>query len=306
MDNWDDLRIFLAVARDESLSAAGRRLRMDAATVGRRVARLEESLGAPLFAKSPQGYALTEAGTRLVIFAEEAEQAASQASEAMQGRTEGLSGQIRIGAPDGCANFLLPRVCAQIAEANPDLDVQILALPRVVNLSRREADLAIAVSPPSAGRLVVQKITDFRLHLAASDDYLAANAPIHSPDDLRHHRIVGYIPDMIFDKELDYLGELGLNRVRLASNSVAVQFHWLRQGAGLGIVHDFALPVAEGLRLVLPDEISLVRSFYLVRHADDRRLERQTRFADALVQGMRAELARLETEAYARLRLSAT
>ncbi|WP_245853228.1 LysR family transcriptional regulator [Maliponia aquimaris] len=306
MDNWDDLRVFLAVARDESLSAAGRRLRMDAATVGRRVARLEESLGAPLFAKSPQGYALTEAGTRLVTFAEEAEQAASQAAEALQGRAEGLSGQIRIGAPDGCANFLLPQVCAAIAEGNPDLDVQIVALPRVVNLSRREADMAIAVSPPSAGRLVVQKITDYRLHLAASADYLAGHPPIRGPQDLRGHRIVGYIPDMIFDKELDYLAELGLDRVPLASNSVAVQFHWLRQGAGLGIVHDFALPAAPGLRRVLPEVISLSRSFYLVRHADDRRLERQTRFAEALVSGMRGELARLEALAQGDSRLSGT
>lgn len=294
MENWDDLRIFLAVARDESLSAAGRRLGMDAATVGRRVARLEERYGVPLFAKSPQGYALTEAGTRLIRFAEEAEQATSQASEALRGGTEGLSGQIRIGAPDGCANFLLPQVCAGIADRNPDLDVQIVALPRVVNLSRREADMAIAVSPPSAGRLVVQKITDYRLHLAASDGYLAQNAPIREPADLQHHRIVGYIPDMIFDKELDYLGELGLQRVPLASNSVAVQFHWLRQGAGLGIVHDFAMPAAEGMRFVLRDAVSLTRSFYMVRHADDRRLERQTRFAEALVAGMRAELARLE------------
>ena len=294
MDNWDDLRIFLAVARDESLSAAGRRLRMDAATVGRRVARLEEALGAPLFAKSPQGYALTEAGTRLVRFAEEAEQATSQAGEALRGRAEGLSGQIRIGAPDGCANFLLPQVCAAIADQNPDLDLQIVSLPRVVNLSRREADLAIAVSAPTAGRLVVQKIADYRLHLAASDGYLAQHAPISGPNDLKAHRIVGYIPDMIFDKELDYLGELGLTRVALASNSVAVQFHWLRLGAGLGIVHDFTLPAAPGLRRVLPQQISLKRSFYLVRHADDRRLERQTRFADALVSGMRTELARLE------------
>lgn len=306
MENWDDLRIFLAVARDESLSAAGRRLRMDAATVGRRVSRLEERLGAPLFAKSPQGYALTEAGTRLVRFAEEAEQAASQASEALQGRAEGLSGQVRIGAPDGCANFLLPQVCARIVEQNPDLDVQILSLPRVVNLSRREADLAIAVSPPSAGRLVVQKITDYRLHLAASDAYLAQNAPIRGLEDLRAHRIVGYIPDMIFDKELDYLGDLGLDRVPLASNSVAVQFHWLRQGAGLGVVHDFALPAASGLQLVLPEEISLTRSFYLVRHADDRRLERQTRFAAALVTGMRDELVRLEAQAQSDSGLSAT
>lgn len=295
-ESWDDLRIFLAVARGESLSAAGRVLKMDPATVGRRIARLEQSLGSPLFAKSAQGYALTEAGARLVDHAESAEQAFSLAAEAVRGRSEGLSGQIRIGAPDGCANFLLPQVCARIAEDNPELEVQIVALPRVVNLSRREADMAIAVSPPTAGRLVVQKITDYRLHLAATDAYLAGNAPLNGPGDLRAHRVVGYVPDMIFDKELDYLGALGVTRVPLASNSVAVQFHWLRQGKGIGIVHDFALPTAPGLRRVLRDTVSLSRSFYLVRHADDRRLERMNRFASALVDGMRAELARLEAE----------
>ena len=66
MPHWDDIRIFLAVAREESLSGAGRVLRIDPATVGRRIARLEEDLGAPLFAKSPTGYALNEAGARLM------------------------------------------------------------------------------------------------------------------------------------------------------------------------------------------------------------------------------------------------
>ncbi|WGW03018.1 LysR family transcriptional regulator [Tropicibacter oceani] len=293
-DSWDDLRIFLGVARGESLSAAGRLLRMDPATVGRRIARLEQGMGAALFVKSPQGYALSEAGVRMLRHAEEAEQALSLASEAVRGGAEGLSGQIRIGAPDGCANFLLPQVCARIADDNPDLEVQIVALPRVVNLSRREADMAIAVSAPTAGRLVVQKITDYRLHLAASRAYLAQHPPIRAVGDLHDHRITGYIPDMIFDKELDYLGELGLTRVPLASNSVSVQFQWIRQGAGLGIVHDFALPTAPDLRRILTDQVSLKRSFYLVRHADDRRLERMNRFADALLTHMRAELARLE------------
>jgi DNA-binding transcriptional LysR family regulator len=71
-----------------------------------------------------------------------------------------LSGQIRLGAPDGVANFLLPQVCSAIVERNPDLDVQIVALPRLFNLSRREADMAITVSPPTAGRLTVQKVSD--------------------------------------------------------------------------------------------------------------------------------------------------
>ncbi|SEO25757.1 DNA-binding transcriptional regulator, LysR family [Salinihabitans flavidus] len=291
---WDDLRIFLAVAREESLSAAGRRLRVDPATVGRRIVRLETAFGAPLFAKSPLGYALTDTGQRLLGRAERVEQAMQEASEEMAGQAAGLSGQIRIGAPDGAANYLLPQVCAAIAAENPELEVQIVALPRVFSLSRREADMVVAVSPPSAGRLTVQRITDYRLHLAASRGYLARHGPIRSLDDLHRHRIIGYIPDMIFDKELDYLGTIGVERVNLGSNSVAVQFNWLRQGAGLGIVHDFAIPAADGLEKVLCDEVSLTRSFYLVRHADDRRLERLNRFAEALCEGMRREVARLE------------
>lgn len=294
MESWDDMRVFLAVARHESLSAAGRNLRIDPATVGRRIARLEQQLGQPLFAKSPQGYALTDAGQRLMPHAERAEQATQGAAEALAGGAGRLTGQIRIGAPDGCANFLLPRVCADIARDNPELEIQILSQPRVVNLSKREADLAISVSPPTAGRLSVQKITDYHLHVAASAEYLAAAPPITGAGDLRHHRVVGYISDMIFDRELDYMAAMQADMVHLASNSVSVQLNWLRQGGGIGIVHDFALPFAPELQKVLSDEISLARAFYLVRHADDRRLERMNRFAAALVAGIRAEVGRLE------------
>ncbi len=291
MANWDDLRVFLAVARAESLSRAGRALRMDPATVGRRVARLEHQLGTTLFVKSPQGYALTEAGARMVPPAEQAEGALSAGLGAVTGVEEELSGTIRIGAPDGCANYLLPQVCARIHQQNPDLEVQILALPRVVNLSKREADMAITVSPPETGRLTVQKIADYRLHLAAP----AADAEtIRSLDDLKRLAVVGYISDMIFDKELDYLSELGVDTVQLASNSVSVQLQLLRAGGGAGIAHDFAMPFAPELRLVLCKEVSLRRSFYLVRHASDRRSDRLNRFAKALNSGLRAEIARLE------------
>ena len=291
--HWDDIRIFLAVAREESLSGAGRVLRIDPATVGRRIARLEETLGAPLFAKSPTGYALSEAGARLTAHAIRAEQAMEEATTELAGRAGGLSGQIRIGAPDGCANFLLPQVCAAIGAENPDLEIQIVALPRVFNLTRREADMVIAVSPPTAGRLTVQRIIDYHLHLAASRAYLRSHPPIARLEDLRAHRIVGYIQDMIFDRELDYLSEAGITRVDLASNSVAVQLNLVRQGAGIGVLHDFSLPWLRAVK-VLPEQFSLTRSFYLVRQADDRRLERQNRFATALVEGLRAEVAHLE------------
>jgi DNA-binding transcriptional LysR family regulator len=292
--NWDDLRVFLAIARAESLSGAARALRLDPATVGRRVARLEAALGSTLFTKSSQGYTATAAGQQLLEEALRAEEAVQAAIGAARGQGGGLSGQVRIGAPDGCANYLLPGVVAALAAAHPGLEVQIVALPRVVNLSRREADMAIAVSRPTGGHLLAEKLADYRLGLAAARSYLDRHPPIRGRADLGAHPIVGYIPDMIFDRELDYLAEVGLAAPALASNSVAVQLNLLRAGAGIGIVHAFALPHAPDLVRVLPDEIALIRSFWLIRHAGDRRADRLTRFGRALAEGLRAELARLE------------
>jgi DNA-binding transcriptional LysR family regulator len=292
--NWDDLRVFLAVARAEGLSGAARGLRLDPATAGRRIARLESSLGAVLFAKSPQGYALTEAGQRLLPRAEAAEAALAEGQAETTGAGgERLSGTIRIGAPDGCANYLLPQVCASIANAHPDLDLQILALPRVVNLSRREADLAITVSQPATQRLRAEKLSDYHLSLAASRDWLATHGAPDSPEALRGARMIGYIPDMIFDAELDYLAQFGVTRVPLASNAVSVQLNLARTGAALAIVHDFALPAAPELVRVLPDSVRLTRTFWLVTHAGprDARLER---VSTLLRDGMRAEITRLE------------
>ena len=192
MADWDDLRVFLAVARTESLSGAGKILRLDPATVGRRIAKLEEAMAARLFARSPQGYALTAEGQRLIGHAVRAEQAVVGAMEEVRGEAGGLSGQIRIGAPDGSANYLLPQVIAAICDDHPGLDVQIVALPRVFNLSKREADMAIAVSRPAAGRLTVQKLTDYKPHLAASRRYLAAHPPIRTLADLSGHRLIGW------------------------------------------------------------------------------------------------------------------
>lgn len=294
MADWDDLRVFLAVARSESLSGAGKVLKLDPATVGRRVAKLEEAMAVRLFARSPQGYALTGEGQRLLAHAVKAEQAVAEAMDEVGGEGSGLSGQIRVGAPDGSANYLLPQIVAGICDDHPGLDVQIVAQPRVVNLSKREADMAIAVSPPASGHLTVQKLTDYKLHLAASQAYLDRHPPIRTLADLKRHRTIGYIQDLIFDKELDYQSEAGMEVVTLASNSVSVQFNWVRTGAGIAVVHDFAMSAAPGLVKILPDQVSLTRSFYLIRHPDDRRVERLNRFAELLAQGIRREVARLE------------
>ena len=292
--DWDDLKVFLAVARAESLSRAGKVLRRDAATVGRRIAKLESDLGQPLFTKSPQGYAMTEAGSRLLSHAERAEQAVLSGADEVAGQFGQLSGQVRIGATDGCASYILPQVCAAIQKEHPELELQIVALPRVINLSKREADMAITVSPPQTGRITVQKVTDYHLHLAAAKEYLRDAPPLTSLDDLRAHPMVGYIQDMIFYPELDFLTSMGIERVALASNLVSVQLGMVRQGGGVGITHDFILPFAPNLQRVLTEQLSITRSFYLIRHEGDARVERFARVAEELARGIREEVGRLE------------
>lgn len=292
---WDDLKVFLQVARLNSLSNAGRALKMDPATVGRRVQRLEDDLSARLFNKSPQGYDLTEAGQRLMAHANLMEQSLHAAESEVSGQSNALTGSIRIGAPDGAANYLLPQVCAEIVDENPGLEVQIVALPRVFNLSKREADMALTVSPPQAGRLTVQRITDYNLHLAASEDYLKSHAPITDIADLKDHRMIGYINDLIFDKELDYVDQVGRDlHIELTSNSFPVQLNWARLGAGVCIVHDFAIPTCPNIRKILTEEVSIKRSFYLIRHRDDQRVERLNRFAELFTKKLRLEVQRLE------------
>ncbi len=293
--NWDDLRVFLSVARRNSLTAASKQLGLDPSTLGRRIARLEDKLSSQLFAKNPQGYDLTEAGQRLLLHAESMEIAATSAQDQTRGQSDTLSGTIRIGAPDGCANYVLPTVCAGILRDNPELDIQIVALPRVLNLSKREADIAVTVSPPTAGRLVVQRITSYALHLVAARQYLDHCVPIATLEQVRDHPVIGYIPDLIFDKELDYLSEIGKALVpALASNSVSVQINMLNQGAGIGIAHDFTLKQFPNLVKILPDKLSLKRNFYLVRHQADTKVGRQNRFAKLLSDGIRSTVRQLE------------
>jgi DNA-binding transcriptional LysR family regulator len=289
---WDDLRVFLAVARQGRLQAAGRTLGLDPTTAGRRIGALEEALGTRLFDRSPEGYAITEAGRSLLVHAQAMESQASAAAEEVGGQSDRLSGTVRIGAPDGVSNYLLIDACDALSRDNPELQVQVVALPRMFSLSKREADLAITVSPPSAGRLTVRKIADYGLRLYARADLVAGLGPVRSMADLRSLRGIGYISDMIFDKELDYYALLGReSEPALTSNSLIVQLNWCLRGVGICILPEFVARDHPELAMLLPDDIRLQRAFYLVRHQDDARVARINRMAEVVVDWMRAALA---------------
>lgn len=289
--NWDDLRVFLELSRRGTLLGAARALGIDAATVGRRVAALERALDARLFDRSQRGYALTEAGRRLTDPAIAMEAAASTAADRLSNQTERLSGAVRIGAPEGVAASILAPACARIASDHPNLRLELVALPRVFSLSQREADIAIALTPPTAGRLRTRRVADYGLHLYATAEVIARHDLTTRPA-LREVRFIGYIADMIFDKELDYVPLVGARlRPQLTSTSLSIQLDWAAAGEGACILPDFVARKRPELIQVLPDQIAFTRSFHLIRHEDDLRAARITRTADRLTAALRATLS---------------
>lgn len=290
--NWDDYRFFLSVARTGRLSQAGQQLGVDHATVGRRMKALESSLNINLFDRSPQGYSLTDAGQRLVDIAEAMESSAIHAQAEIGGQNQMISGVVRVGAPEGAASYMLTDIAIELCRKHPELELQIVALPRTFSLSKREADIAIAVSAPTSGRLKYRKITDYTLHLYGTQEYLDSHPKVEKVEDLKRLRGIAYVPDLIYDKELDYIPLLGPDiKPHLTSTSVHVQLEATLRNGGVCIIHDFIARQYPQLCKVLEKEISFTRSFYFIVHEDYARLERIRVVSDAIVDEMRRKLA---------------
>ncbi len=287
--DWDDLRFFLAVARVGRLTVAARRLGADHATVSRRITALEGALKAKLFERRPQGYALTEHGERLLAKAETIETQGLAVSSEIGGADLALSGTVRIGTPDGFGTiFLSPRTAA-LARHYPDLEVQLVAMPRLLSLSKREADIAVSLAPPKEGKIVARRLTDYRLGLYATRDYLDRTAPIAKADDVHEHQVIGYIDDLIFTPELDYLDEVSKGlRARLQSSSLVAQMQATLAGAGVCVLPHFMAGADPRLVPVLPDTVAITRSFWLIVHADLKEVARIRATMDFIIREVRA------------------
>jgi DNA-binding transcriptional LysR family regulator len=272
--DWDDLRFFLAVARAGRLTAAARQLEADHTTVSRRISALEACLKAKLFERSPQGYTLTEPGERLLAKAEAMETQALAVASELGGADLALTGTVRIGAPDGIGTYFLAPELGALAERHPGLTLQLVALPRTFSLSKREADIAITLEQPTEGRLVSRKLTDYRLRLYASKEYLARHGPVTELSDLSGKTLVTYVADLLYSPVLDYFSALEKHTARrFECASVVAQAEAVRAGVGIGILHDYAVRQFPELQVVLP-EVSYLRTYWLVTHADVRNLRR--------------------------------
>jgi DNA-binding transcriptional LysR family regulator len=206
--DWDNVRVFLAVARGGQFVAAAKRLKLDHATVSRRIAALEETIGAKLFDRRTTGAKLTGAGERFISAAEQMESAFLHAQGEISGVDLELSGDVRIGAPDGFSTYYLAGALHDFAERHPGVRLQLMPLPQLTPLARREVDIVIGLDKPEAGRFVARRLTDYSLGIYASASYLKRNGAPADIETLKSHRLIGYVEEHAFSTALDYVREL--------------------------------------------------------------------------------------------------
>jgi DNA-binding transcriptional LysR family regulator len=290
--DWNDLKGFLGIARSGRLTAAAARLGLDHSTLSRRLGALEHGLKAKLFDRSPSGYTLTEQGRRLLPLAEEMERLSIGAKEAVGGTASAVEGVVRIGSPEGFGSyFLAPRI-GGLKARHPALGVQLVAASGVFSLSKRDADLVVAVSKPPAGRLSASKLIDYDLALYGAPSYLENAPPISSAADLGAHRFVSYIGELLHFPELDFLQHVAPGgTISLESSNLVAQLKATLAGAGLCVLPAFLAGEEAGLVRVLPHEVCLTRSLWLIVHQDLAELARikaVVRFIREEVEGARA------------------
>jgi DNA-binding transcriptional LysR family regulator len=258
MFDWGDLRHFLAAARGGAFNVAGAKLGVDTATVSRRVARLESTLKATLFVRSPAGLQLTSAGARLQEAALAAEAAMRAVEQAADSDISG--GTVRISTAEGFGAQVLAPALPGLRQSRPNLRIELAANAGFLSPTRREVDLAVTLSAPTDARLLVEPLTDYQLALYAAPAYLDAAGSIVDIADLRRREIVGYVDDLLYAPELRYLDEVspGLQPA-LSSSSIRAQREILLAGGGVGVLPCF---LSNGLTRVVPS-VLIRRRFWV-------------------------------------------
>jgi DNA-binding transcriptional LysR family regulator len=272
--DWDDLKIFLAVARTGRLSSAAALIAADHATVSRKIGALENCLKVKLFDRKPSGCTPTVHGERLLASAEAMERLAMFAQSEIGEADLSLSGTVRVGAPEGFGSYFLAPHLGALKTQHPDLFIELVAIPKVISLSKREADIVVTLDQPEDGRLFARRLTNYQLGLYASAGYLRTAPPVRARDDLLERSIIGYIDDLLYSSELNHLREIDDRIVpNLTSSNLTAQLKATVAGAGICALPSFIAVSEPQLIRVLP-KIKLMKSYWLVTHSDLRQLAR--------------------------------
>lgn len=266
---WGDLRVFLQVARAGQIAGASRSLELNHSTISRRIARLEERMGVLLFDRAGRRLHLTDAGARLLAAAEKLESLIIRDVLSLGEAKPDITGRVRIGTSEGFgAHYLAPQL-PRFTAAYPGLEIELLALPRTYSLGMREADLAITMDRPQSGDIRFKKLSGYALAVYASSRYLDRRGRPDKVEALRDHDWCGYINDLLFTDELDMMsfGDVSITPA-FRTTSVTAQLEAVKSGDLMSILPCYMADPEGDLERVLPQEISLERTYWLSVHGD--------------------------------------
>jgi len=289
--DWDDLRVFLALAREGNLTAAARLLGVSHPTVARRIKALEASFGARLFDRLPNRFVLTAAGEELLADAQAMERAGEAIDRRIAGLTDTAHGTVRLSAGEAMAAFIARHLPA-IRRNLQCIEIELIASHLLANLSRREADLLIREQVPDLGSIVTR-----RLGHAAYAVYGVPDLAIAQPtrEALRDMPWAGFDDDHSYMPGQSWLLDLlDGERPAVRVNDWLVLHEAVRAGAGLAVLPCYLGDGDPALRRcgALLDEIAADQ--WLLVHRDLRTLPRVRAVMDALVELFQKERPALE------------
>ncbi|MEW6090861.1 MAG: LysR family transcriptional regulator [Pseudomonadota bacterium] len=305
--NWDDLRFFLAVAGAGSLSGAGQQLGVNTTTVLRRVASLEDDLGARLFERERTGYRLTAAGEKLVEALEPVDRRLSALPRDFAAAGEGAEGSVRLAAGEVVAAHLLALEFPAFRREHPGLELEIVTDPRLASVGQapkignplKDVDVALRLARPTQGDMLMRKVGDMAYALYASPAYIAARGQPSQMQDIAGHDLIG------FPRSETPLGPIWWfsraeksARIALRSSSVSARAAAAREGLGLAALPCIMGDIESGLvRVFGPDVLGSLELWLMARN-DLAQLAHVRAVMEFVVDAVRRHKARLEGREY--------
>ena len=283
MFDWNHLRYLLAISRHGSLSGAARELSVEHSTVGRRLARLEKSLQIQIFDRTPEGYLPTSVGEAVLAHARTIETETLALEREVSGRDSRVSGTVRISALDAClSDFIMPAL-TKFHKRHPELKLILSSEMQLVNLGRREADIAIRFHRPTEPNLVVRRLAESCSALYGSREYVSKFGKLRDATNLHGHQLIGFAPEFSVATEDKYVREHGDEKnLVLMVDSVLSMRAAIKSGAGIGIMECYLGDSDPDLVRVW-DQPVFNEPWWLVVHRDLRKAARIRAVMDFLI-----------------------
>jgi DNA-binding transcriptional LysR family regulator len=264
MPDWEDLRHFVTLAREGSLSAAARALGVDHATVARRVAALEAETGMKLVDRRARSYALTEAGRRVAATAAPMEDAAFAVERAALAAKPGLRGDVAISSPPSLTSALIAPQLFRLRQRHPGIRLTLIGEKRAASLNRREADIAVRLSRPTDSGLIARKVGRFGFSLYGSPQYLKETPP-------SAFAFIAYDKSMDDSPQQEWLRTIAAGRdIVLYSSDLESQAAAARSGVGLAVLPHFFGDPDPRVQRYDPNTATVGRDVWLILHRDLR------------------------------------